>query len=105
MIFFSVHLFFNFNIASRTNNHCDSAISATSSSITTIVKVNTQPVKKVNVRLNKRFQPANVPGCNPFYIEIPLCFIEIKKGFGCSNPFISTYQTSAQTLRGPPNVV
>ena len=105
VLFFSVHLFFNFNTANRTNNHCGSTISAVSSSVTTIVKVNTQPVKKVNVRLNKRFQPANVPGCNPFYIEIPLCFIEIKKGFCRSNPVISTYQISARTLRGPPNVV
>ena len=105
VLFFLVQFFFNSNVANRSNsnNLLSSTISAVTS-VSTTVKAEKLPVKKLNVRLNKRFQPANVPVWNPFYIEIPQWFLEIKNGFVYSRSFISAYQAFAHTLRGPPNV-
>ena len=60
--------------------------------------------KKINIRLNKRFQPESFT-VNPIIsLKDPVSFSITKVLSPYSNPFIPTFNFAVAALRGPPSV-
>lgn len=68
-----------------------------------------QQVKKAtgnqaNIRLNKRFQPANAPLCIIESYEVPYYFNQVKLFRNYPDPLLPSFHLLTKTLRGPPAV-
>ena len=101
--FFAVQLFFNFDLSSSKNNPPNYTVQRISAQkqATTVCKYQKSVSVKNNIRLNKRFQPSNIPYCafpelavNVTYHEPIVC--KIYKEALSNSASLSSY------LRGPP---
>jgi hypothetical protein len=104
--FFTVQLFYNFDIASHPGN----IITSASFQKNEVLKNNHAVAKKAafpsekkeNFRLNKRYQPRTVVCCDAFVLKPVTCFVFSKQHVHYSTGFIPFSIPRAHSLRGPP---
>ena len=106
--FFTVQLFYNFDIANHSVNATQNSIQKTAKQKdgqATVKKTNSSSEKKTSFRLNKRYHPQPAIVCNTLVYKPLICPISSKLHIHYSSVFIPSSLPSAHSLRGPPNVV
>lgn len=105
--FFSVQLVFGFNASLTRDTVTYKNIAPISSKKNaTVVKENDKrSSKKVNIRLNKRFQPSCFPAIIYTDLVTPFYYLVPKSTFLNVTGFIPSCYAAARSLRGPPVVV
>lgn len=103
-LFFLVQFFFNFDIANHTNYGNFLSSSVSTSKHQSSVKADVQKNKQTNIRLNKRFQPANALPFKPFVLEVIVCYVQTEHLLNYQNPKLPQSGLITRRLRGPPVV-
>ncbi len=107
-LFFTVQVFFNFDIPHSNRHLFNNGIAAQKQEGQMAVR-SVHPGKQKEthskIRLNKRFQPSAAPAILPFSIAAPVYYIESRNTAVYCNPFHATNKLRTPTLRGPPAVV
>jgi len=81
-------------LQNQTKNHC----------VSSITKADKPNNTKVNLHLNKRFQPENFLLGRIVSIPLPLEFLLAKTSFFYTNPILPNSYFTTCSLRGPPAV-
>jgi hypothetical protein len=104
--FFTVQLFFNFDIANHFNS-TDLLFSKNIASTKTsaLSKEKKAKGKKQSIRLNKRFEPKAMPAYNVVVIKSPCRYLGTKLFVSPADVFIPAPFLLSQSFRGPPSVV
>lgn len=101
--FFLVQSTFNYDIANLNNGQhfSESKANVVSAHLNKSAENND---KKINIRLNKRFQPESFAVDPIIFIQSPDSYLFTKILASYHNPFIPAYNFAVNTLRGPPSV-
>jgi hypothetical protein len=106
--FFTVQLFFNFDIATAQPANGTSVSfhqnSKGKNNLSVVRKAGFPSDKKVTIRLNKRYQPRTAITCSPLIVQPIICLISSKLHVHYSAGFIPSSIPPAHSLRGPPVV-
>jgi hypothetical protein len=104
--FFTVQLFFNFDITQAADNTIQSIHQSNKckSDLSAVKKAGLPSDKKTTVRLNKRYQPRTAITCDPLIIQPLICLTSSKLHIHYSTGFIPSSFPPAHSLRGPPFV-
>lgn len=105
--FFLVQGFFNYYSPLQHNN--EQVKTSYQKTIAHLYCATIQQVAKAtgnqsNIRLNKRFQPANAPLCIVESFEVPYYFNQVKLFHNYPDPLLPSFHLLTKTLRGPPAV-
>ena len=103
--FFLVQIFLNHDNVVAASNINVQSYNKTDSSNHLIVSNNhteKRTGKTVNIRLNKRFQPATIPFFEPISFERPVYNCGVKLFGNYLNPVLPSFYLLAKILRGPP---
>ncbi len=105
IVFYSVQLFFNFDIANFSNNELLSYGSKIENKISLTAQFPNSEAqnKKPVVRLNKRFQPQSLPSC-AVSVTIHETAFTNKVNIGYTVDHIPVSVPRSHSLRGPPVV-
>ncbi len=106
--FFTVQLFYNFDIANHAATNAAISIHKVAkqqSGQSTVKKAAESPDKKTSFRLNKRYHPQPAIVCNTVVYKPLICLVSSKLHVHYSSGFIPFSLPSAHSLRGPPSVV
>ena len=103
--FFAVQLFFNFDLSSNAIVCYGKTPSAVASNkLQAAVHLLTHKHSKKPVfRLNKRFQPQNLPSCNYAVTNAPVLFLAALPAAAYCNVILPADYVITLSLRGPPS--
>ena len=105
--FFWVQFSFNYDIAniappSEQSSYSTNHLKALNSSVLT--KAENNQNKKVNIRLNKRYQPVSYLSSSVITVDTPTVFLLSKISFFNTNSDAYSTDLTVKYLRGPPAV-
>ena len=105
--FFWVQFSFNYDIAniatpSEQSSYSTNHLKAQNSSVLT--KAENNQNKKVNIRLNKRYQPVSYLSSSVITVDTPTVFLLSKISFFNTNSDAYSTDLTVKYLRGPPAV-
>lgn len=103
LAFFTVQLFFNFDIANNSNKPALYKIQP-GNHFSVVKKINTEKEKKQTTRLNKRFKPQAILTCYQLSIKSPSYRLWGKTFVPNADIFIPATFLLSQSFRGPPVV-
>jgi hypothetical protein len=103
LAFFTVQIFFNFDIAQKTTvaQKTYGAISV-SSDRENIKQVSSKSLPTSKIRLNKRFQPSTIPIIFHDLVIVPVAYSELKLTSLSEGNLYAFAYLATHTLRGPP---
>ena len=103
-IFFAVQFFFNFETFSnlRLQNQYISLSHHHHPQTRIADKKPFSPSSKPSIRLNKRFQQADMALCEISYVPAPVQYAGVKEPIPYRNALFASHSPLTQPLRGPP---
>ena len=107
LLFFTVQLFFNLDIAQHYLAAPETVVHVSSTSEKQTVEIAKDAPKtslKTKIRLNKRFQPSNIPFSVAAMAEPVFCYAKPANNCSYASVFYTSAELAVQFLRGPPVV-
>lgn len=101
LAFISIQVLFNFDTNSG-NQACVSTVFPQLGNFKSVKGISAPGSSRHCLRLNKRFQPENIPAIEVTSTVCPILYLPIEDAFSYSACFIPAPYLQSQTLRGPP---
>ncbi|MES2003577.1 MAG: hypothetical protein V4450_03570 [Bacteroidota bacterium] len=107
LLFFAVQIFFNLDVTQR-----NLVVSETTAQLSHVPEHHPAKIAgsvnktslKTKVRLNKRFEPSNIPFSVASVTEPVICYAEPVNSCSYVSAFYTSAELAVQSLRGPPVV-